>query len=224
MPDFSYEVLQSFFASLRSALSWLGDCISGVFDVVKSSPLYYMPLLLITIIGIVGGIALLVFDVSDRAYIQDIGFHGKFTFLNLYGKFTSLNPYGYYSRYDTSPLGSMLIGNYKKRKQQRDYENKLAQEAYEKVVEEQELLQNRHRLEENEKQRRLLLGSLADEYFENNPNRTKISIEGMEFFNNIREPWYQKNMARKRKKNLNVAKLRMIWTKQLKKQLCGLKI
>ena len=179
MPDFSYEVLQSFLASLRSALSWLGDCISGVFKVVKSSPLYYMPLLLITVIGIVGGIVLLIFNVSDRSYSQDIGSHWKLS---------SLSSYGYYSRYDTSPLGSMLIVNYKKRKRQREYENKLAQEAYEKVVEEQEALESQHRLySENQKK--------AAEFFKHNPGRYKVTIDKMDFYNDDKVPWYMKKYS-----------------------------
>lgn len=179
MPDFSYDVLQSFMAALRSAVSWLGDCISGVFDVVKSSPLYYMPLLLVCIIGIVGGIALLIFDVSDRGYSQYLSSPLKNEYLG-----NRLN-YGYIN---SSPLFPTFINNYKKKKRQKDIDDMKAQEAYERIVEEQAALENGHRLySENQKK--------AVEFFKHNPGRYKVTIDKMDFYNDDKAPWYMKKYS-----------------------------
>lgn len=179
MPDFSFDSLQSFLTSWRSAITWLFQCIVGVFDVIKSSPLYYIPLLLVCIIGIVGGIALLIFDISDRGYSQNLFSSLKNEYLG-----NRLN-YGYIN---SSPFFPTFINNYKKRKRQQEIENQKAQEAYERVVEEQAALENGHRLYiENQKK--------AAEFFKHNPGRYKVTIDKMDFYNDDKAPWYMKKYS-----------------------------
>lgn len=176
MPDFSFDSLQSFLTSWRSAITWLFQCIVGVFDVIKSSPLYYMPLFLVCIIGIVGGIALLIFDVSNRGYSQ----HHTSPLKNEYlgGRLS----YGYIN---SSPLFPTFINNYKKKKRQKAIVDIKAQEAYERIVEEQAALEDSHRLY-SENQLKAL------EFFKHNPGRYKVTIDKMDFYNDEKGPWYLK--------------------------------
>ena len=60
----------SYMARFEQAFNWLVDAISGVIDVIKSSPLYYVPITLVTLVLLFGAISMLIFNISDRGYSQ----------------------------------------------------------------------------------------------------------------------------------------------------------
>lgn len=90
--------------------------------------------------------------------------------------------YGYIN---SSPLFPTFINNYKKKRRQKEIENMKAQEAYERIVEEQAALEDSHRLYSENQQK-------AVEFFKHNPGRYKVTIDKMDFYNDDKVPWYMK--------------------------------
>ena len=63
-----------------------------------------------------------------------------------------------------------------KRKKQKEKEDEAAQFAYEKIVEEQEALQNKHLMYDKYK-------PMAENYFKNYPYSHSVNINGVTYFN-----------------------------------------
>lgn len=78
-----------------------------------------------------------------------------------------------------SAIGRNAIYNHNQEKKQREREDALANEAYEKIVEEQKALENKHRIHEANQAK-------ANAYFNNNPHAFKINIDGETFW---RKDW-----------------------------------
>lgn len=186
MPTFSSEAFQSFVSGFRECFSFLMNTLHGLIDVIRAYPIFFMPLFLLMLLGVAFWVGWLIMEVAPNA--------GGTEFQNPYKVFS--NPSRVFSnpnrQFGTkmpfwSSLGRGLMWKHEQEKQRRKIENQRAQEAYEKIAEEQEALESKHKLH-------AVNQAKADEYFRNNPNRTKVTIDGMEFFNG--EDWYKKKYGK----------------------------
>lgn len=179
MPDFFTSDADGFFVGLGNCLTFIYQSLQGLFSVISSRAIYYIPLFLFLLLGVVYWVLWLILEVAPGA--------GGSAFGSPYKSYANPNRSIETKLPLWSGIGSKLLRNHDRAKQRKALEDQRAQEAYEKIVEEQAALENKRKLHaENQ--------AKADEYFANNPSRTKISIDGMEFFNG--SDWYKKHYGR----------------------------
>lgn len=177
--DFKLVDFANFIQSFSQCFDFIFQSLHDFFSVIENNLIYVIPLFSFLILGVVYWILWLILEVAPSA--------GGSSFGNPYKVFANPNRSIETKLPLWSGIGSKLLRNHDREKQRKAFEDQRAQEAYEKIVEEQAALENKRKLHAANQAK-------ADEYFANNPNRTKVSIDGMEFFNG--SDWYKKHYGR----------------------------
>lgn len=153
MPFFSSKLLHNFLNAFRECFSYLIGVISSIFDVICSSPLYYIPVIAFMLLSMVGVVMFVIQNVGHYSLGSD--YNTRFINNKQYA-----DPQRYYCR--TPYFGYFLnrfgLGYWKRKK-----------EAETKAKE-----QSRAFLEDWEK---------ADEFFFYNPLKMSVRINGKTFYN-----------------------------------------
>lgn len=107
MPTFTNEAFQSFIGSFKQAFAFIIEALHGLIEVIKSNPLYFVPLFLVALLAVAFWVGWLIMEVAPNAPGTSYG-----------------NPYGYFAnpnkQFDTkmpnvTSLGRRLLS---KRKQE----------------------------------------------------------------------------------------------------------
>lgn len=159
--------VNSILNNLKSAYTWLFDVFSNLWATISNNPLLMTATMIFIILTAVSVFGLLIVAIAPSAF-------GKFYSNSFIEKYP--NPNNVYSRFSKNGLIYTAYDVLLKRKKQKDKEDEAAQIAYEKIVEEQEALQNKHKLYERYK-------PMADIYFKNYPFRYSVTIDGINYFN-----------------------------------------
>lgn len=164
--------------ALTQAFNFIFDTLQQLFSAIFKNWLFFVPLFLFLLLSVMYFVGWVIMESSQYA--------GGSPFANPNRQFGRMaNPN---RQYETnmplwSALGRRVIRNRNKDKERRERENALANEAYEKIVEEQEALQNKHRLHDANQLK-------ANKYFSKNPHAFKINIDGETFWH---DGWENKN-------------------------------
>lgn len=172
MPTFSTEILQNYISAFRESFAFIVQALRGFIDVIRSSPLYYMPLIFFLLLGMVFMIVWLIQTVSMNIGNTKYNVNAYANCNRLYsdGIKSYMNPWAFYA--------GRKYSQYKKRKERED---ELARRAYEKIADEQE----KRQFKESQYQQHRVM---AEKYFLHNPNRMKVNIDGDMFYNG--DDWF----------------------------------
>lgn len=112
MPNFSIEIFQNYISAFRESFAFIVQAFRGFIDVIKSSPLYYMPLVFFLLLGMVFMIVWLIQTVSMNIGNTKYNVNAYANCNRLYsdGLKSYMNPWAFYAgrKYD----------RYKKQKEQ----------------------------------------------------------------------------------------------------------
>lgn len=159
--------VNSILNNLKSAYTWLFDVFSNLWSTISNNPLLMTATMIFIILTAVSVFGLLIVSIAPAVF-------GKFYSNSYIEKYP--NPNNIYSRFSKNGLIYTAYDLLLKRKKQKEKEDEAAQYAYEKIVEEQEALQNKHKLYERYQ-------PMADIYFKNYPFRYSVTIDGINYFN-----------------------------------------
>lgn len=153
--------------NLKTAYTWLFGVMSNLWTTISNNPLLMTATMIFIVLTACSVIGLLIVSIAPAVY-------GK-SYSNSYlSKYP--NPNNVYSRFSKNGLIYTAYDVLLKRKKQKEKENEAAQAAYEKIVEEQEALQNKHLMYDKYK-------PMAENYFKNYPYSHSVNINGVTYFN-----------------------------------------
>lgn len=172
MPTFSNAAFQSFIGSFKQAFAFIIEALHGLIEVIKSNPLYFVPLFLLALLAVAFWVGWLIMEVAPNASGTPYG--------NPYGFFANPNKQFETKTPNITSLGRHIVHNHEQRKR----EQQKIQDATDRL-EIQSALYRQNKIK-------------ADEYFHNNPNAFKINIDGQTFW---REDWEKKHYGKYKKSN-----------------------
>ena len=141
--------------------------MSNLWTTISNNPLLMTATMIFIVLTACSVIGLLIVSIAPAVY-------GK-SYSNSYlAKYP--NPNNVYSRFSKNGLIYTAYDVLLKRKKQKEKEDEAAQAAYEKIVEEQEALQNKHLMYDKYK-------PMAENYFKNYPYSHSVNINGVTYFN-----------------------------------------
>lgn len=159
--------VNSILNNLKTAYTWLFGVMSNLWSTISNNPLLMTATMIFIILTACSVLGLLIVSVAPAVY-------GK-SYSNIYlAKYP--NPNNIYSRFSKNGLIYTAYDVLLKRKKQKEKEDEAAQAAYEKIVEEQEALQNKHLMYDKYK-------PMAENYFKNYPYSHSVNINGVTYFN-----------------------------------------
>lgn len=153
--------------NLKTAYTWLFGVMSNLWTTISNNPLLMTATMIFIILTACSVLGLLIVSISPAAY----GKSYSNSYLEKYP-----NPNNVYSRFSKNGLIYTAYDVLLKRKKQKEKEDEAAQAAYEKIVEEQEALQNKHLMYDKYK-------PMAENYFKNYPYSHSVNINGVTYFN-----------------------------------------
>lgn len=163
--------------NLKNAYTWLFDVMSNLWATIYNNPLLMTVTIIFIVLTSCSVIGLLIVSIAPAVY-------GKSYSNSFFAKYP--NPNNVYSRFSKNGLIYTAYDVLLKRKKQKEKDDEAAQAAYEKIVEEQEALQNKHELYNKYK-------PMADVYFKNYPYRYSVNIDGINYFNPDSKSFKEKN-------------------------------
>lgn len=159
--------VNSILNNLKTAYTWLFDVFTNLWATISNNPLLMTATMIFIVLTAVSVFGLLIVSiapaVSGKSYSN--------SYLEKYP-----NPNNVYSRFSKNGLIYTAYDVMLKRKKQKEKEDEAAQAAYEKIVEEQEALQNKHLMYDKYK-------PMAENYFKNYPYSHSVNINGVTYFN-----------------------------------------
>lgn len=159
--------VNSILNNLKTAYTWLFDVFTNLWATISNNPLLMTATMIFIVLTAVSVFGLLIVSiapsVSGKSYSN--------SYLEKYP-----NPNNVYSRFSKNGLIYTAYDVLLKRKKQKEKEDEAAQAAYEKIVEEQEALQNKHLMYDKYK-------PMAENYFKNYPYSHSVNINGVTYFN-----------------------------------------
>lgn len=159
--------VNSILNNLKTAYTWLFDVMSNLWSTISNNPLLMTVTMIFIVLTACSVLGLLIVSIAPAVY-------GK-SYSNSYlAKYP--NPNNIYSRFSKNGLIYTAYDVLLKRKKQKEKEDEAAQAAYEKIVEEQEALQNKHLMYDKYK-------PMAENYFKNYPYSHSVNINGVTYFN-----------------------------------------
>ena len=159
--------VNSILNNLKTAYTWLFGVMSNLWTTISNNPLLMTATMIFIVLTACSVIGLLIVSIAPAVY-------GK-SYSNSYlAKYP--NPNNVYSRFSKNGLIYTAYDVLLKRKKQKEKEDEAAQFAYEKIVEEQEALQNKHLMYDKYK-------PMAENYFKNYPYSYSVNINGVTYFN-----------------------------------------
>lgn len=159
--------VNSILNNLKTAYTWLFGVMSNLWSTISNNPLLMTATMIFVVLTACSVIGVLIVSISPAVY-------GK-SYSNSYlAKYP--NPNNIYSRFSKNGLIYTFYDVLLKRKKQKEKEDEAAQAAYEKIVEEQEALQNKHLMYDKYK-------PMAENYFKNYPYSHSVNINGVTYFN-----------------------------------------
>lgn len=159
--------VNSILNNLKTAYTWLFGVMSNLWTTISNNPLLMTATMIFIILTACSVLGLLIVSISPAAY----GKSYSNSYLEKYP-----NPNNVYSRFSKNGLIYTAYDVLLKRKKQKEKEDEAAQAAYEKIVEEQEALQNKHLMYDKYK-------PMAENYFKNYPYSHSVNINGVTYFN-----------------------------------------
>lgn len=159
--------VNSILNNLKTAYTWLFDVMSNLWSTISNNPLLMTVTMIFVVLTACSVIGILIVSIAPAVY-------GK-SYSNSYlAKYP--NPNNIYSRFSKNGLIYTAYDVLLKRKKQKEKEDEAAQAAYEKIVEEQEALQNKRLMYDKYK-------PMAENYFKNYPYSHSVNINGVTYFN-----------------------------------------
>lgn len=159
--------VDSILNNLKTAYTWLFGVMSNLWTTITNNPLLMTVTMIFITLTACSVLGLLIVSIAPAVY-------GK-SYSNSYlAKYP--NPNNIYSRFSKNGLIYTAYDVLLKRKKQKEKEDEAAQAAYEKIVEEQEALQNKHLMYDKYK-------PMAENYFKNYPYSHSVNINGVTYFN-----------------------------------------
>lgn len=159
--------VNSILNNLKTAYTWLFGVMSDLWSTISNNPLLMTATMIFIVLTACSVLGLLIVSIAPAVY-------GK-PYSNSYlAKYP--NPNNIYSRFSKNGLIYTAYDVLLKRKKQKEKEDEAAQAAYEKIVEEQEALQNKHLMYDKYK-------PMAENYFKNYPYSHSVNINGVTYFN-----------------------------------------
>ena len=159
--------VNSILNNLKTAYTWLFGVMSDLWSTISNNPLLMTATMIFIVLTACSVLGLLIVFIAPAVY-------GK-PYSNSYlAKYP--NPNNIYSRFSKNGLIYTAYDVLLKRKKQKEKEDEAAQAAYEKIVEEQEALQNKHLMYDKYK-------PMAENYFKNYPYSHSVNINGVTYFN-----------------------------------------
>lgn len=159
--------VNSILSNLKTAYTWLFGVMSDLWSTISNNPLLMTATMIFIVLTACSVLGLLIVSIVPAVY-------GK-SYSNIYlAKYP--NPNNIYSRFSKNGLIYTAYDVLLKRKKQKEKEDEAAQAAYEKIVEEQEALQNKHLMYDKYK-------PMAENYFKNYPYSHSVNINGVTYFN-----------------------------------------
>lgn len=159
--------VNSILNNLKTAYTWLFGVMSNLWSTISNNPLLMTATMIFIVLTACSVLGLLIVSIAPAVY-------GK-SYSNSYlAKYP--NPNNIYSRFSKNGLIYTAYDVLLKRKKQKEKEDEAAQAAYEKIVEEQEALQNKHLMYDKYK-------PMAENYFKNYPYSHSVNINGVTYFN-----------------------------------------
>lgn len=159
--------VNSILSNLKTAYTWLFGVMSDLWSTISNNPLLMTATMIFIILTACSVLGLLIVSISPAVY-------GK-SYSNSYlSKYP--NPNNVYSRFSKNGLIYTAYDVLLKRKKQKEKEDEAAQLAYEKIVEDQEALQNKRLMYDKYK-------PMAENYFKNYPYSHSVNINGVTYFN-----------------------------------------
>lgn len=159
--------VNSILNNLKTAYTWLFGVMSDLWSTISNNPLLMTATMIFIILTACSVLGLLIVSIASAVY-------GK-PYSNSYlAKYP--NPNNIYSRFSKNGLIYTAYDVLLKRKKQKEKEDEAAQAAYEKIVEEQEALQNKRLMYDKYK-------PMAENYFKNYPYSHSVNINGVTYFN-----------------------------------------
>lgn len=159
--------VNSILSNLKTAYTWLFGVMSNLWSTISNNPLFMTVTMIFIVLTACSVLGLLIVSIAPAVY-------GK-SYSNSYlAKYP--NPNNIYSRFSKNGLIYTAYDVLLKRKKQKEKEDEAAQAAYEKIVEEQEALQNKHLMYDKYK-------PMAENYFKNYPYSHSVNINGVTYFN-----------------------------------------
>lgn len=159
--------VNSILNNLKTAYTWLFDVMSNLWSTISNNPLLMTATMIFIILTACSVLGLLIVSIAPAVY-------GKSYSNSFLAKYP--NPNNVYSRFSKNGLIYTAYDVLLKRKKQKEKEDEAAQAAYEKIVEEQEALQNKHLMYDKYK-------PMAENYFKNYPYSHSVNINGVTYFN-----------------------------------------
>lgn len=159
--------VNSILNNLKTAYTWLFGVISNLWSTISNNPLLMTATMIFIVLTACSVIGLLIVSIAPAVY-------GKSYSNSFLAKYP--NPNNVYSRFSKNGLIYTAYDVLLKRKKQKEKEDEAAQAAYEKIVEEQEALQNKHLMYDKYK-------PMAENYFKNYPYSHSVNINGVTYFN-----------------------------------------
>ena len=153
--------------NLKTAYTWLFGVMSNLWSTISNNPLLMTATMIFIVLTACSFIGLLIVSIAPAVY-------GKSYSNSFLAKYP--NPNNVYSRFSKNGLIYTAYDVLLKRKKQKEKEDEAAQAAYEKIVEEQEALQNKHLMYDKYK-------PMAENYFKNYPYSHSVNINGVTYFN-----------------------------------------
>lgn len=159
--------VNSILNNLKTAYTWLFGVMSNLWSTISNNPLLMTVTMIFVVLTACSVIGVLIVSIASAVY-------GKSYSISYLEKYP--NPNNIYSRFSKNGLIYTAYDVLLKRKKQKEKEDEAAQAAYEKIVEEQEALQNKHLMYDKYK-------PMAENYFENYPYSHSVNINGVTYFN-----------------------------------------
>lgn len=159
--------VNSILNNLKTAYTWLFGVMSNLWSTISNNPLLMTATMIFIVLTACSVLGLLIVSIAPAVY----GKSYSNSYLEKYP-----NPNNIYSRFSKNGLIYTAYDVLLKRKKQKEKEDEAAQVAYEKIVEEQEALQNKHLMYDKYK-------PMAENYFKNYPYSHSVNINGVTYFN-----------------------------------------
>lgn len=159
--------VNSILNNLKTAYTWLFDVMSNLWSTISNNSLLMTVTMIFVVLTACSVIGVLIVSIASAVY-------GKSYSISYLEKYP--NPNNIYSRFSKNGLIYTAYDVLLKRKKQKEKEDEAAQAAYEKIVEEQEALQNKHLMYDKYK-------PMAENYFKNYPYSHSVNINGVTYFN-----------------------------------------
>lgn len=156
MPTFSFEAFKSFLQSFKNCFDFLTNSLNGLINVIRSYPLFFIPLFLFLLLGVAFWVGWLILEASNYA--------GGSEFANPYKSFANPNRFiaNPNRQFETkmplwSSLGRSALWRYRQNKIQAE-----RQAEKDKII--------------------ALNQKKADEFFAYNPYSYRLNIDGYTFW------------------------------------------